>query len=132
MCFYIHAYSRWIARVGVGFNFLKLPPPRKAEKTLGEETSASSTLSVLSLQKQPKWQNRCTSRIFKQTGKQTKGALCVTILVPFENVCSKYLYSIYLFGIHCLEKLISFTCAKSEKICCTLGWHLIRKSIVFT
>ena len=35
MYFYIHAYSRWIARVGVGFNFLKLPPTRKARKNVG-------------------------------------------------------------------------------------------------
>ena len=40
---YIHMYvqlctlnSRWTARVGVGFNFLKLPQLGKPEKTLGE------------------------------------------------------------------------------------------------
>ena len=119
---YIHMYvqlctlnSRWIARVGVGFNFLKLPPARKARKNVGGggevKVHLPQALSLLSLQKQPKWQNRWIRRIFKQTGKQTKGVFCVTILVPFGNVC-KYLPNYYPA---ILEKFISFACCKKWK-----------------
>ena len=75
------------------------------------------------------------SRIFKQTGKQTKGVLCVTILVPFGNVCKylPYYYSAILEKfIHIIYLLQKVKRGAREKICCTLGWHVIRKSIVFT
>ena len=123
----------------MGFNFLKLPPARKARKNVGGRGEVKvhlpQALSLLSLQKQPKWQNRWIRRIFKQTGKQTKGVLCVTILVPFGNVC-KYLpnyYSAILEKfIHIIYLLQKVKRGAREKICCTLGWHVIRNSIVFT